>query len=226
MGEAERDTAWAPAQPGAPPSCLRILMVSDFFYPNTGGVESHIYQLSQCLLGRGHDVVVLTHCHGRPARTVYMTNGLKVVYAPRRAAVLAATLPTFLPLLRAVRRLLIHERITLVHSHQAFSPLAHEALLTAATLGVPAVFTDHSLFGFADVASILMNKALKFALCAPRAIICVSHTSKENTVLRACVPPRRVAVIPNGARCLCVRLCWGGVCVGVGGVGRGRRWRV
>lgn len=40
----------------APPQQLRLLMVSDFFYPNTGGVESHIYQLSQCLLARGHKV--------------------------------------------------------------------------------------------------------------------------------------------------------------------------
>ena len=31
-------------------------MVSDFFYPNTGGVESHIYHLSECLLARGHKV--------------------------------------------------------------------------------------------------------------------------------------------------------------------------
>jgi phosphatidylinositol glycan class A protein len=29
-------------------------MVSDFFFPNTGGVEVHIFQLSQCLLARGH----------------------------------------------------------------------------------------------------------------------------------------------------------------------------
>ena len=34
----------------------RILMVSDFFYPNMGGVENHIYYLSQCLLQRGHKV--------------------------------------------------------------------------------------------------------------------------------------------------------------------------
>jgi hypothetical protein len=31
-------------------------MVSDFFYPNMGGVENHIYQLSQCLIARGHKV--------------------------------------------------------------------------------------------------------------------------------------------------------------------------
>ena len=33
-----------------------LSMVSDFFYPNMGGVESHIYQLSQCLIQRGHKV--------------------------------------------------------------------------------------------------------------------------------------------------------------------------
>jgi len=31
-------------------------MVSDFFFPNFGGVESHQYQLSQCLIKRGHKV--------------------------------------------------------------------------------------------------------------------------------------------------------------------------
>ena len=34
-------------------------MVCDFFYPNMGGVESHIYQVSQCLINRGHKVMVL-----------------------------------------------------------------------------------------------------------------------------------------------------------------------
>ncbi|EAW98884.1 phosphatidylinositol glycan, class A (paroxysmal nocturnal hemoglobinuria), isoform CRA_e [Homo sapiens] len=41
-----------------------ICMVSDFFYPNMGGVESHIYQLSQCLIERGHKVIIVTHAYG------------------------------------------------------------------------------------------------------------------------------------------------------------------
>ncbi len=41
---------------------------------------------------------------------------------------------------------------------------AHEALLHARTMGLRTVFTDHSLMGFADVASILVNKALRFSL--------------------------------------------------------------
>ena len=44
----------------------RILMVSDFFFPNFGGVESHIYYLSQCLLKLGHKVLILLmNCFAR-----------------------------------------------------------------------------------------------------------------------------------------------------------------
>ena len=35
---------------------LLCSMVSDFFFPNMGGVESHIYQLGQCLIRKGHKV--------------------------------------------------------------------------------------------------------------------------------------------------------------------------
>lgn len=53
-------------------------MVSDFFYPNMGGVEEHIFNLSQCLLEHGHKVVILTHSYGDRVGIRYMTNGLKV----------------------------------------------------------------------------------------------------------------------------------------------------
>lgn len=43
-------------------------------------------------------------------------------------------------------------------------------------MGVRTVFTDHSLFGFEDAASILTNKLLEAALKNVDAVICVSHT--------------------------------------------------
>lgn len=174
-------------------------MVSDFFHPNTGGVETHIYQLSQCLMELGHTVIIMTHSYDTTKHTgvQYVTNGLKVLYVPRLPVYQQATLPTIFGGFPMLRRILIAERIDLVHAHQAFSTLGHESLLHARTMGYPVVFTDHSLFGFADPASILVNKTLKFTLADVQAVICVSHTSKENTVLRACIPPQRVYVIPN-----------------------------
>ena len=64
-------------------------------------------------------------------------------------------------------------------------------------MGLRTVFTDHSLFGFADAGSILTNKLLKFILSDVDHVVCVSHTCKENTVLRASLDPLMVSVIPN-----------------------------
>ena len=176
---------------------LRVLMVSDFFAPNVGGVETHVYQLAVRMVERGHEVVVLTHAYGGRTGVRYITDWIKVYYVPRKPIWMEATAPTFFGSARVVRCVILRERITLVHAHQAFSSLAHESILLATTMRLPVVFTDHSLFGFAEVSSILTNKLLKFSLAVVGATICVSHTSKENTVLRACLPPSRVFVIPN-----------------------------
>ncbi|XP_043708345.1 phosphatidylinositol N-acetylglucosaminyltransferase subunit A-like [Telopea speciosissima] len=174
----------------------RILMVSDFFYPNFGG-ENHIYYLSQCLLKLGHRVVVLTHAYGNRRGVRYMASGLKVYYIPWRPFLMQNTLPTFYGMLPILRTILIREKISLVHGHQAFSTLCHEALMHACTMGYKVVFTDHSLYGFSDVGSVHMNKVLQFTLADVNQAICVSHTSKENTVLRSGLPPQKVFVIPN-----------------------------
>ena len=96
-----------------------------------------------------------------------------------------------------IRNILIRERIQLVHGHAAFSTFAQEATLHARSLGLRVVFTDHSLFGFADLSSILTNRLLHLCMSQANHVICVSHTSKENTVLRAYLDPSKVSVIPN-----------------------------
>ncbi|XP_060973029.1 phosphatidylinositol N-acetylglucosaminyltransferase subunit A-like [Cannabis sativa] len=176
---------------------FKILMVSDFFYPNFGGVENHIYYLAQCLIKLGHKVVVMTHAYGNRSGVRYMTRGLKVYYIPWTPFVMQNTLPTFYGTLPIIRTILVREKISLVHGHQAFSTLCHEALMHARTMGYKAVFTDHSLYGFSDVGSIHMNKVLQFTLADVTQAICVSHTSKENTVLRSGLLPEKVFVIPN-----------------------------
>ena len=54
-------------------------------------------------------------------------------------------------------------------------------------MGVSTVFTDHSLFGFADGSSIITNKFLEVVLTDVDHVVCVSYT-----------------------RCVCVCVCGGG----------------
>nr|CAG4650115.1 EOG090X0515 [Sida crystallina] len=172
-------------------------MVSDFFYPNKGGVESHIFTLSQFLMKLGHQVFVITHSYGNRRGVRYMTNGLKVYYLPIKTFYDQVTLPTLIAPLAFLRYIFIRESVEIVHGHSAFSTLAHEAMLIAQLMRLKTVFTDHSLFGFADTSAILTNKLLEISLVGCNHCICVSHTGKENTVLRASMPVDQVSVIPN-----------------------------
>ena len=94
-----------------------IGMFCDFFYPNMGGVESHVYQLSQCLLDRGHKVIVATHSYDKRTGVRYLTNGLKVYYLPLKPMHNQCILPTVFTTLPIVRYILVRENISIVHGH-------------------------------------------------------------------------------------------------------------
>jgi phosphatidylinositol glycan class A protein len=154
-----------------------IAMVSDFFFPQPGGIESHIYQLSTKLIDRGHKVIVITHSHPDRHGVRYLTNGLKVYHVPFLVIYRQATFPTVFSFFPIFRNIVIREQIEIVHGHGTMSSFCHEAILHARAMELRTVFTDHSLFGFADAGSILTNKLLKFTLSDVDHVICVSNTS-------------------------------------------------
>ena len=175
-----------------------ICLVSDFFFPRMGGVEMHQYSLAQCLIKRGHKVVLITGTYDNQRQGIrYMTNGLKVYYCPQMSVVDQATLPLFFTFWPIFRSIVLRENVEIIHGHQTTSFLAHECILHARTMGLKAVFTDHSLFGFANAASIHINKFMKFTMSDIDHIICVSHTSRENLALRADLDPAMLSTIPN-----------------------------
>ncbi|CAH8511288.1 unnamed protein product [Schistosoma rodhaini] len=180
---------------------FNIAMVSDFCYPNVGGVESHIFALSQCLIRRGHRVIIITHSYssegGQRQGVRYLPRGLKVYYIPIQPFYKQSIFITVLGTLPIIREIVIREQIDIIHGHSIFSPLACEAAVHAQSLGCRTVHTEHSLFGFSDLSAIIMNKVMEGVFTAVDQVICVSHTTKENVVLRAKYDPDRVFVIPN-----------------------------
>ena len=60
--------------------CHRIAMVCDFFYPRLGGVEMHIWSLSQRLIQLGHKVIIITHGYGGRKGVRYLPGPLKVYH--------------------------------------------------------------------------------------------------------------------------------------------------
>ena len=109
--------------------------------------------------------------------------------------------PVFLSFHKLLRDICLRESIDLVHAHGSLSFLGMEAIRAAHTYDIPTCFTDHSLFAFNDTGSIVANKLLKTNLSVVSHVICVSHTGRENTVLRGALDPVNCSVIPNAVDC-------------------------
>lgn len=176
-------------------------MVSDFFFPKVGGVETTGYILSQALVRRGHkvglpikllhdylsrlrleriQVIIISHRYAPDRVGVrYLTSGVKVYYVPIHTIpphAMHATLPQFFALLPLLRSILIRERVDIIHGHGTLSSMACEAIIGGGTMGIRAVMTDHSLFGLGGKGEMWGNKMLQGTVSDIGAVICVSHT--------------------------------------------------
>jgi len=100
-----------------------ILMVTDFSVPKFGGVETHGYQLAQCLIERGHKVTILSNKFNSERSGVRtFVNGVKIYHLPYIPALNGVN--SFFTLWHAIpvmRQIMIKEHIDIVHGHLSTS---------------------------------------------------------------------------------------------------------
>ncbi len=125
---------------------LRIILVSDWYLPRKGGVETAMYNLARILLARGHDPVVLTHQTKSNPNPPPLDSGdgfpvvrLKV---PLKGDDYTTSYKAALQLFDFIK----HNAPDVIHGHSLVSPFAVTAIHGAkGILGVPTVLTHHSL---------------------------------------------------------------------------------
>lgn len=194
MGRAHR-AACSAAE--VPKSRLTILMLSEFFYPDVGGIETHICALSTKLVALGYRVVVLTRHFGERRGIRYLSNGMKVYHLPSLFLVKPCGVPMFIYTFFLARSILIREQVDIIHVHQTSSRYGYEFAHFGFLMGYRTVFTDHSLFSFTEFGPVLLNESSRHSAVLFDHCICVSNTHKENLVLRSQVNPTSISVIGN-----------------------------
>ena len=169
---------------------MRIVLATQWFPPDTGGVSSHVRDLALKLVEKGHEVTVITR-HGRGLEgvdTVWLRRGDYV----RFPASLAGS--------GELAKLLRELDPDVVHSHHAFTPIPLMALATASSLEYPTILTNHSAYlnGYEHLLRALGSIALPIKALVSRAdeIVAVSRAAAE--FIQAFAPRRSVKVIPNG----------------------------
>ena len=153
----------------------KIAMVCDWYLPRIGGLELHLHDLTHELNKYGHEVHIICSYPG-PAG---MTGNTRVHR-------LSGEIMPFLKTIRSkqaiaeLEEILVREKFDIIHAHNAYSPLAHAGTYLADKLGLPSLFTEHSVLrGPSSLMLGSINKLLPWTRW-PTLFIGVSHFVAED----------------------------------------------
>jgi len=171
---------------------LKILQVSDAYYPFPGGVSEHLYSLSKYLRKRGHEVWILTAGYGKGDEN-FNGNVIRVgrvLVLPLNKSQITLTFDPILPL--KVREIFKKMSFDVVHTHGPLAPnLPGWATLLSPYPVVSTFHTSFVGFNWYRVARVFFGPVWKRVKVA----IAVSNTAK------ALMEPYfkgNYEIIPNG----------------------------
>ena len=185
---------------------LRLLMVSAHYFPEMGGIETHIYEVGRRLIQKGVDVTVLTtmpqHALAQLPRETE-NEGMRII------RVNAWSHTSDLCIAPEVYSVIKKGTWDLVHCQGIHTMIAPLAMFAAKRAHIPFVLTFHT----GGHSSSLRNKVrstqwqvLRPLLANAEYLIGVSHFEADyfRNVLH--LPARRFTVIPNGTALPAVQL--------------------
>src|SRR4051812_12937043 len=169
---------------------MRIALVSDWYAPRLGGIESQLTELSARLVQAGHEVHVITPTpSSAPDAERVIVHRIQTPRVPRFGFLFTPHGVT------AIGRVLEDGAFDVVHSHVSIvSPAAFAGAAQAHRLGLPSVITFHSYIpatrAFMRVAATVTGSRRWNAV-----FTAVSRKVAEEV---APISPRPIEILPNG----------------------------
>lgn len=179
---------------------MRILQVSEYYYPDIGGLPEHMHHLGRALRDRGHAVTLLTTHYPDLRQTPFDTDGLEVIRLGRSSPPVVTNgsvsrAAVGLRLGAEVRALLFARRFDIIHVHGPLFPVLPLLALRHAPPTSRTVATLHTHFAGSPIMR-LLRRPLQRYLDAIDGMIAVSPSALrplEGMGLRL-----QAELIPNG----------------------------
>lgn len=173
---------------------MRLLMVVDDFYPNTGGTPTSAMGLGKAVARLGIDMTLLTHEYqGQPSEQYI--DGLKIIRIPSTVLYRYNIAISPLAFWRVYKRVK-QDDYDIVHGLDMYSPLALAATFFAHRRGVPTILTSGSVHTTQGAWNAIY-RLMQIVLRRTDKLIAKSKSSEEFFV-RLGVPKKRIFVVPNG----------------------------
>jgi glycogen synthase len=127
---------------------VKIALLSDCYAPRLGGIEVQVHDLATRLIGRGHEVVVMTATPGALGERGGFVDEVDGVAVHRLALRLPFELPVNPLAPRMLRERLAEGGFDVTHVHMGVvSPFAIDCARVSQSLGLPTAMTWHCMLG-------------------------------------------------------------------------------
>ena len=120
---------------------MNILMVCPYFYPDKGGVENYVYNVSKDLVKKGHSITVLCATKEGQDKTEIL-DGINVIY--QKPDFVISNTPIKHNLYFTISKLLKKEKFDLVNAHTPVPYYADMAYYASKKQKVPFILTCHA----------------------------------------------------------------------------------
>jgi glycosyltransferase involved in cell wall biosynthesis len=168
---------------------VRIAIVSDWFAPRRGGIETQLVELAERLTISGHDVDVITSTPGARDGAGYRVRRLEAAITPRSALALS---PLLIPALRRE----LGRGYDVVHAHvSVVSPVGYVGAAVGRALQAPVVVTFHSVL---RTKAYLLRATHALTGIGRSAVLWSGVSELVAGQLRRAFGGAEVAVLPNG----------------------------
>jgi len=178
---------------------LRVALVSEYYYPDIGGMPEHVHQLGRALAGLGHAVTVITtEFPGHvdlPSETPFEIVRLGRASPPLIANGSLSLAAVGLGLRRRLQRLLAMRQFDVIHVHAPIFPTLALLAIACAPPSALLIGTLHTHFVDSSVLR-LFRRPLQRYLDALDGVIAVSETALAS--LRRIGFRCEAEIIPNG----------------------------
>ncbi|TEU01545.1 MAG: glycosyltransferase family 1 protein [Candidatus Stahlbacteria bacterium] len=170
---------------------MRVLQVSDSYYPDPGGVSEVLFHLSHALKSLGHEVVILTSRHPKVKNEEIVKRvGWRIKLQANKSEVIWTFSPS-LPF--EVRNFIRENSFDVIHTHGPFAPnLPFLALLYSDAVNVAtfhSAFTGFNYYKLAKFAFTSVSKKLHGSICVSKKALCEIYPH---------FPKGNYRIIPNG----------------------------
>ncbi|RLG21353.1 hypothetical protein DRN74_02200 [Candidatus Micrarchaeota archaeon] len=167
---------------------MHIVMATHDFPPKTGGISSHVYDLSRTMVSMGHEVTVITP-------DIWANKGKGKIEGLNTIRLHRATAhwPSAMLYIIRASRLINALKVDIVHYHN----LLPEALISKLTKHRPRIFTAHES-RFLKMAEKRYNHLLLRWLLHHYDFIIAPSQELINTASSLGFPSKRTMFIPNG----------------------------